>query len=303
MGPLARALVARQGGDDAAELAALSEAFARSEDPAIAFALATTATRNGRSALALEALRAYARDYPDDPWAEGMLPLLERRAAAEASMAELEHAGVTLRYPRSFARAEELHQQVLEGLGAAGEMLGTERRPILTVVLYPSREVLLQATCGPEWTGGLYDGSLRLDGGAEPSRLATTVRHESLHAQLAYVAPRAPLWLHEGLAQVMEGRVPADLERTLSLMARERTYVPFASLEGSFVVIDDAESARFAYHQSYAMVAALLEREGPEALRRAVAHLSGGGDPRALLQAMTTRPFTGDELLDWVAQR
>jgi len=303
--PLAAALVARQREDDAEELAALTTAFARTDDPAVAFALASTATRQGQSALGLEALRAYAAEYPDDEWARGMLPLVAHRAEVESTMVETTRGGVTLRHAPGFGArsARAVHEGILRALHEAAELLGVERRPTLVAILYPDRETLVAVTCGPEWTGGLFDGALRLDGGARPESLAVTVRHESLHAQLAAVAPRAPLWLHEGLAQVFEERTPPALERTLTLMVRERTYVPFASLEGSFVVIDDAQSARFAYHQSYAMVAALLDREGPDTLRRAVAHLRTGGDPTAVLSAMSARPFTGDELLAWVEAR
>jgi len=79
--------------------------------------------------------------------------------------------------------------------------------------------------------------------------------------------------------------------------------VPFPSLEGSFVVIEDGQSARFAYHQSYAMVGAILDREGPASLRRAVVHLKAGGDPRETLEVMAGGPFTGDDLLAWIAAR
>ena len=38
--------------------------------------------------------------------------------------------------------------------------------------------------------------------------------------------------------------------------------LPFASLEGQLLVIDDPDDARLAYHQSLAMFAFLLERRG-----------------------------------------
>ena len=300
--PLARAVVARRDHDEGAELAALTAAFRVSDDPAVAFALASTAIRQGWSALGLAALRAYLQQFPDDPWGQQMLPVLERRAAIEASMVEVAAAGITVRYPPSLGarRARGLLVDVRERLGEAAALLGTPRRPLLTVVVYPDRETFQRATCGPLWSGGLYDGSLRLRAEEDAAAMEVTVRHESLHAQLAHVAPSAPLWLHEGLAQVFQEQVPRDLRRTLELMGRERTYVPFPSLEGSFVVIDDPDSARFAYHQSYAMVAALLEREGPVALRRAVTHLAGGGAPGELIGAMSSRPFEGDDLLQWL---
>lgn len=305
LAPLAMALAARQRKDDEAELSALTLAFQRGDDPAVAFALGSTAMRQGHSALALQAMRAYLVDFPDDEWAQAMEPVLERRSRLEARMEETRRDGVTLRYPPALhpERAEAVHDRVLAGLRDAAALLGGERRPTLTVILYPDRAAFRRSTCGPMWSGGIYDGSLRLNAHADPADLAVTVRHESLHAQLAHTAPRAPLWLHEGLAQVFQERVPRDLARTLRLMATERTYVPFPSLEGSFMVIEDESSARFAYHQSYAMVAAILEREGNASLHRAVQHLQRGGDPRDLIDVMTTRPFQPDDLLAWLDSR
>lgn len=86
-------------------------------------------------------------------------------------------------------------------------------------------------------------------------------------------------------------------------MQRDRTYVPFPSLEGSFVVIEDAPDARFAYHQSYAMVQALLDRHGPEVIPRAVGYLATEADPTELLGALSQPPLDGDQLLEWVRQR
>lgn len=305
LAPVAEALLARQRGDDTAELEALTRALRRRDDPAVAFALASSAARDGDSATALEALDAYLEAFPDDPWAVTMRPKIASRARLEAPMGELRRDGITLRYAPSFdqAQAVSVLDQVVGSLEDAARLLGAPRRPRLTVVIYADRMEYSTATCGPGWSGALFDGSLRLDGSTHPRQLPVAVRHESLHAQLAAVAPRAPLWLHEGLAQHFQGQRPPALERTLELMARQRTYVPFPSLEGSFVVIEDGQSARFAYHQSYAMVAAILEREGEAAVRRVVQHLKGDGDPRQALEVMSGRPFTGDDLLGWIERR
>ena len=83
-------------------------------------------------------------------------------------------------------------------------------------------------------------------------------------------------------------------------MRRERTYVPFPSLEGSFLVIDDAAAARLAYHQSAAMVMA-LEAQDARALARGAAFLRDDGDPRAVLGAMGG--LDGDALLEYLDGR
>ena len=64
-------------------------------------------------------------------------------------------------------------------------------------------------------------------------------------------------------------------ERTFKLMVDNRTYVPFPSLEGSFLVISQGRDARFAYHQSLAMIELLVDRRG------AAEPVQNVGSPRA----------------------
>ncbi|MEM9072274.1 MAG: hypothetical protein AAGE52_27450 [Myxococcota bacterium] len=304
--PLARAVEARFAGDTYAEMEALREAHRRDpEDAATLLALASVLVRVGPSDEALAALEGYAALVPDDPWALTMKPRVARRAEIESRMREVDRDGVTLLHATRFdaSSMQRVHLEVLSALDDAADLLGLPRRPRLRVIVYGSRRDFAAVTCGPGWSGARYDGSLRVPGNVVGSaRERITLRHEALHAELGWYAPRAPLWLHEGVAQLFQGRLPSDLERTMTLMARERTYIPFPSMEGSFVVIDDSDSARFAYHQSYAMVAAVLDQD-PNGLQNGVRHLREGGSREALLGAMSEPALTGDALLEWVALR
>ena len=49
-----------------------------------------------------------------------------------------------------------------EQLEAAAEFTGTEKRANLTVVAFEGKAELLATTCTPAWTGGVYDGSIKL---------------------------------------------------------------------------------------------------------------------------------------------
>ena len=304
---LALAVDARHRGDAHAEVAALRVVHSRDpENAAVALSLAAGLMRIGESAEALEVLEAYEAMVPDDPWSAAVRPRLEQRAEIEAGMVEVLRDGVTLRHARRYSARDmqRVHLLVLESLEEAAQLFEATRRPELLVVVYGNRAEFARVTCGPGWSGARYDGALRIPARAIGSdRERVTIRHEALHAELAYHAPRSPLWLHEGVAQLFQGALPSDLERSMDLMARERTYVPFPSIEGSFMVIDDADSARFAYHQSYAMVAAIVDREGSVALQRAVAHLQSGAESEGLLKAMSDPPLDGDALLAWIESR
>jgi hypothetical protein len=142
------------------------------------------------------------------------------------------------------------------------------------------------------------------DGLSQPEAMRQHVAHETLHAQLEAVAPRAPVWLHEGLAQRFAGQWTRGHEESYRFMIEREVWVPFASLEGSFQVIDDSDDARLAYHQSLAMVELVVERGGERAIQRAVEYLEGGGPPERLLSHLGgDRPFTGEELLAHLRRR
>lgn len=79
----------------------------------------------------------------------------------------------------------------------------------ITVQLFPRRE-FRDVTQAPEWAGGLYDGKIRLPLGGL-TRLTPDAKrvlvHELTHAVLhSKSRGSAPRWLHEGLAQMAEGK-------------------------------------------------------------------------------------------------
>ncbi|MEO0323840.1 MAG: hypothetical protein AAF447_12845, partial [Myxococcota bacterium] len=276
----------------------LASAAERAPDEAqLQLALALWARRAGQPQRALAALEAFVALGPDPAakaWAEAVRPRFAARAAFAERAREDTRSGIVLRHRLDPGPARLLHLGVLTALDEAAALLGTARRPSLVAVVYDSARAFAQAVCAPSWSGALFDGVLHF-----PPRAAgapATVRHEAAHAQLAFAAPRAPVWLHEGFAQRLEGerRRNAARDASFALMRRERTYVPFPSLEGSFLVIDDAAAARLAYHQSAAMVMALEARD-PRALALGAAHLREGGDPREVLAAMGG--LDGDALL------
>lgn len=85
----------------------------------------------------------------------------------------------------------------------------------ITVQLYPTRS-FREVTQAPEWVGGLYDGKIRVPLGGL-SRLDPRARrvlaHELTHAIVHSKTRRnCPRWLHEGLAQIVEGRTLGDAD-------------------------------------------------------------------------------------------
>ncbi len=281
---------------DPEERDALTRAFELDEEePAVAFALAHRALKVADVELAARAIEAYLDVIPDDVYARALRERTLARVAVHRDMVTSERAGVSLHHARASSVSRDVHLAVLTGLENAARLLGTVRRETLTVVLYPNDEAMRASICAPSWTGALYDGVLHLSAARSSAQV---VQHEALHAQLHEVAPRAPVWFHEGVAQYIAEERDPGVARSYTLMREQRTYIPFPSIEGSFVVIEDPGAARLAYHQSLALIELLVEREGEAVLPRAVTLLNALDEP--LLPRLTTPPLTGDDLLHWL---
>lgn len=86
----------------------------------------------------------------------------------------------------------------------------------ITVLLYPQRE-FRAVTQSPEWVGGIYDGKIRVPlGGLSTLTLAArgVLTHELTHAVVhSKSRGHCPRWLHEGLAQIQEGKQLGPAER------------------------------------------------------------------------------------------
>ncbi len=83
-------------------------------------------------------------------------------------------------------------------------------------------------------------------------------------------------------------------------MLDRQIWIPFASINGSFMVIDDSDDALLAYHQSLAMVETLIDRKGERVIAAAVNLLRNGTEVEELLGRLTDPPMTGRDLLDYL---
>jgi len=307
--PLAlRGSAAMHLSDSRTARAALERAYALAPDePGIAVALGRLLSRTEELDVAIEALDAYLATAEHDAVIAGLRARLEIRRDLLVDFGRESRFGVTIRWSNEVSDqlAESAHATVIESLDNAATLLGVERRQELTVFVYAVRTDILAATCVQSWARAVYDGALHLDGeGLErSSRVTRHIAHETLHAQLHDAAPSSPLWFQEGLAQHFARQRSSRHEASYRFMVSNRTWIPFASLEGSFQVISDSDDAQLAYHQSLAMVELLVDRHGERVFSDAVRFLRAGGDSGELLSHLT-RPdgLSGSELLDFLAR-
>lgn len=95
-------------------------------------------------------------------------------------------------------------------------------------VIAQTREDFRRATGAAEWSGGQFDGRIRvalLEGDAGGASTRRALAHELVHACLAATG-RWPAWLHEGLAQKLSGDALDDSSRAAVRAAAKAGNLP-----------------------------------------------------------------------------
>ncbi len=90
-----------------------------------------------------------------------------------------------------------------DAYGSVGRGLSYYPDRELQVVLYSGQQ-FQEVTDAPGWSGGIYDGKIRIPiGGIEQETpgLRKLLYHEYAHAVMRAITPNCPTWLNEGLAQ------------------------------------------------------------------------------------------------------
>jgi stage II sporulation protein D len=149
-------------------------------------------------------------------------------------------------------------------------------RHLLTpeIIFAPTTELFRQLTTQPGWALASTRGSTIV---LQPDRIfraqacdpSATLRHEMLHVLVeAESSDRAPLWLREGLVEVLAGEATASAQ------------VPSASvIEAALRHPDSQRASQQAHRDAAAQVNLLLRRYGPSTVR---GWLSAGVPPGAL---------------------
>lgn len=207
----------------------------------------------------------------------GLERKLEALGTSEASVSS---ARFRIRYDGT--ADEPLGLAVLRVLDQAWEeyerRLGFTPSLPVTVVLQTATQ-FRDTTRAPDWAAAWNDGTIRVPvmGLERPTRgLVRVLRHELAHS---FVASRTgdscPTWLHEGLAQWLEGGDPEREDAVVARRARTTGLARIETLEEPFVGLTEAD-ATLAYAQSLSAVAHLLRRKGEAGLRGLIDALAGG---------------------------
>lgn len=145
------------------------------------------------------------------------------------------------------------------------------------VILYGNRD-FKSLTNAPDWSGGLYDGKIRIPVGGLTvmnDNLRRILYHEYAHVLIHILARNhVPLWLNEGLAQWAAGERSTHLELR---QAKGKKIISFSRFERSFAGLSETEAAQ-AYAQSLSLTNFLIEHSGEEQVIEVLRSLGTGAD-------------------------
>lgn len=148
----------------------------------------------------------------------------------------------------------------------------------VTVILYTDRD-FYDTTQAPHWSGGLYDGKIRIPIKGMNIRepvVRKVLFHEYTHVIVRYLAHSCPLWINEGLAEYFSARYPHMTGQVIPLQDMAKS---FSWLSGRNVNI--------AYRESYSAVSSLIDRYGLYRMKEVLQGFGAGkGADRAFEDAL-----------------
>jgi len=243
----------------------------------------------GETDEALQYWEKAAALAPSDPFFEGLLERMRREQAVETRMERGHSSRFVISYDTGEVRTG-IVLKVLDVLETAYNSVGTDLgyfpEARVPVILYTKRDYR-EVTRSPDWSGGLFDGKIRLPIGglAEISpQLRATLRHEYTHAVVRELTRgNCPVWLNEGIAE-LQGRQELNAPLVeLGKVVKTGEYLPFRHLEKGFASLGHRE-VLLAYEQSYALVNFMVSGYGWHRLRAILTNL---GEAMTMDQAIS----------------
>ncbi|MBU4560713.1 tetratricopeptide repeat protein [bacterium] len=255
--------------------------------------LATAYTKNNmpqkaketyQKILEISSLDVKAREELD----RNKLGKKKREKEIESKFLEKESTHFTLKFEGTEEReyeAPEILAILEEAYKKVGADLGYYPQEKTVCIIYPSKEKFRYVTDTHYWTGGLYDGKIRVPLSIEldeAEHFKRTLVHEYTHHVIhGKTKDNCPSWLNEGLAQYEDRdyeEVREKEEKRMEVLTQsleENTLVPLKRITPLFQT-GDTELVNLAYYQSYSVVKYLIKRYGLKGVNRLLEKLGEG---------------------------
>jgi tetratricopeptide (TPR) repeat protein len=214
----------------------------------------------------------------------------ERETSAESDFSQHESSHFNLHFEGK-QTSESFRKDLLAALeydyNDLVRDLGYAPHNTVAVTLY-TEQAFFDVTQAPSWTGALNDGKLRIPISGVSSvtpELARILKHELAHSFVSQMSGnRCPTWLHEGIAQVEEGKSTASYGRQLAQAYAADREIPYNLLEGSFMRFSTPQAV-LAYAESLAAVEYIRDNYGISEIPRILEHLAQGSSTEVALRA------------------
>jgi len=246
----------------------------------ILYYLGRVAYDSGDLAAALENLdKALLLDAGNKD-VRGLANKIRRELTVESAMGKGHSSRFEISYDAEVTSS--LADGILDILESAYNRVGSDLDHFPTarvpVILYTKKDYRL-VTASPDWSGGLYDGKIRLPiGGATEltPQLRSILFHEYTHVVVNELTRgNVPTWLNEGLAEYEGRREFNPPMAELGRAAKHGGYLSFSALEGSFGALDNRQASQ-AYQQSYSLVNYMIGAYGWYNVREILVNLGKG---------------------------
>lgn len=185
---------------------------------------------------------------------------------SDMTVAGTTHFDILLQGKQHFGNSGIVTRLFEDAYMEVGSRLGLYPEERLKVFLYTDKE-FHNISGLPPWVKGVYDGSVHLPVAnldKQDPLIKQVIYHEYTHSLIFHLTNnRCPLWLNEGLAQLMEPESrPVDLSRFVALRRQEQ----LPPLTARSFLQQDASTAELLYNYAYAITRFLVDTEGYWAL-------------------------------------
>ena len=235
-------------------------------------------TEDIREAVALWELAA--QQDPENKMLRDLLTKAKQELTVDAGMGKDQSSRFILSYDAGIKSdaADRVLAVLEDAYNRVGRDFSTYPESRVPVILYAGKDYRV-ITGSPEWSGGQYDGKIRLPVGGL-TQVTPPIRgvlfHEYTHVVVRELTKgNCPVWLNEGLAET-EGRSEFDPPlTTLNQAVSGGKLLPLSSLIGSFASLQGT-SVDLAYQQSYSLVKYMVTTYGWHTMKDLLTALGEG---------------------------